>query len=132
MKLTSKWVMVFRDLRRNSPNLNFYTYEIAYFCINHRKRLMNPDYQHEEAVDVLDVVETTDLMDLVVFNDDVNTFDHVIDTLIRVCKHTQEQAEQCTLLIHYKGKCAVKSGSFDFLKPLRESICEAGIDARIL
>ena len=89
-------------------------------------------HQHEEAVDVLEVVETTDLMDLVVFNDDVNTFDHVIDTLIRVCKHSQEQAEQCTLLIHYKGKCAVKSGSFDFLKPLRESICEAGIDARIL
>ena len=93
---------------------------------------MNTMHQHEEAVDVLEVVETTDLMDLVVFNDDVNTFDHVIDTLIRVCKHSQEQAEQCTLLIHYKGKCAVKSGSFDFLKPMRESICEAGIDARIL
>ena len=93
---------------------------------------MNTMHQHEEAVDVLEVVETTDLMDLVVFNDDVNTFDHVIDTLIRVCKHSQEQAEQCTLLIHYKGKCAVKSGSFDFLKPMRESICVAGIDARIL
>lgn len=93
---------------------------------------MKPFHQHEEAVDVLEAVETTDLMDLIVFNDDVNTFDHVIDTLIRVCKHTPEQAEQCTLLIHYKGKCAVKSGSFDFLKPLRESICEAGIDARIL
>jgi ATP-dependent Clp protease adaptor protein ClpS len=52
--------------------------------------------------------------------------------LIRVCKHTAEQAEQCTLLIHYKGKCAVKSGTFDFLRPMREAICEAGIDARIL
>lgn len=125
--------MVFRDLRRNSPNLNFILLEIAYFCIIHRKDvIMKPIHQQEEAVDVLEVVETTDLMDLIVFNDDVNTFDHVIDTLIRVCKHTQEQAEQCTLLIHYKGKCAVKSGSFDFLKPLRESICEAGIDARIL
>jgi ATP-dependent Clp protease adaptor protein ClpS len=93
---------------------------------------MRPDYQSEELVDVLEAIETTDVMDLVVFNDDVNTFDHVIDTLIRVCKHTPEQAEQCTMLIHFKGKCAVKSGSFDFLRPMREAICEAGIDARIL
>ena len=93
---------------------------------------MKHAYQEEELVDVLEAVETTDLMDLVVFNDDFNTFDHVISTLIRVCKHTQEQAEQCTLLIHYKGKCAVKSGTFDFLKPMREAICEAGIDARIV
>lgn len=80
----------------------------------------------------MEAVETTDLMDLVVFNDDINTFDHVISTLIRVCKHTPEQAEQCTFLIHYKGKCAVKSGTFEFLRPFREAICEAGIDARIL
>jgi ATP-dependent Clp protease adaptor protein ClpS len=93
---------------------------------------MKPAYQQEELTEVLEAVETTDLMELVVFNDDVNTFDHVINTLIRVCKHTPEQAEQCTLLIHYKGKCAVKSGTFDFLRPLREAICEAGIDARIL
>ena len=93
---------------------------------------MKHGYQEEESVDVLEVIETTDIVDLVVFNDDVNTFDHVISTLIRVCKHSAEQAEQCTLLIHYKGKCAVKSGTFDFLRPLRESICEAGIEARIL
>ena len=93
---------------------------------------MRPDFQLEEMPDVLEAVETTEVMDLVVFNDDVNTFDHVIATLIRVCKHTPEQAEQCTMLIHYKGKCAVKTGSFDFLKPMREAICEAGIDARIL
>ena len=93
---------------------------------------MKHGYQEEESVDVLEVIETTDMVDLVVFNDDVNTFDHVISTLIRVCKHTPEQAEQCTLLIHYKGKCAVKNGTFDFLKPMREYICEAGIEARIL
>ena len=93
---------------------------------------MNTKYQEEESVDVLDAVETTDLMDLVVFNDDVNTFDHVTRTLIKVCKHTPEQAEQCTLIIHYKGKCQVKNGTFDFLRPMREAICEAGIDARIL
>lgn len=93
---------------------------------------MKHDFQAEEMVEVLEVIETTDLMDLVVFNDDVNTFDHVINTLIKVCRHTQEQAEQCTMLIHYKGKCTVKNGSFDFLKPMRDSICEAGIDACIL
>jgi ATP-dependent Clp protease adaptor protein ClpS len=93
---------------------------------------MKHGYQEVELVEIMEVTETTDIVDLVVFNDDVNTFDHVISTLIRVCKHTHEQAEQCTLLIHYKGKCAVKSGTFDFLKPMRESICEAGIEARIL
>jgi ATP-dependent Clp protease adaptor protein ClpS len=93
---------------------------------------MNTKYQEEEMLDVLDAVETTDLMDLVVFNDDINTFDHVTRTLIKVCKHTPEQAEQCTLIIHYKGKCQVKNGTFDFLKPMRSAICEAGIDARIL
>jgi ATP-dependent Clp protease adaptor protein ClpS len=93
---------------------------------------MNTEYQEDDLVEVLDAVETTDVMDLVVFNDDINTFDHVTRTLIKVCKHTQEQAEQCTLIIHYKGKCQVKNGSFDFLRPMREAICEAGIDARIL
>ncbi len=93
---------------------------------------MKHDFQADEKVDVLEVIETTDLMDLIVFNDNVNTFDHVINTLIKVCKHTQEQAEQCTMLIHYKGKCTVKNGSFDFLKPMRDAICEAGIDARIV
>lgn len=68
---------------------------------------------------------------LIIFNDDVNSFDHVISTLIRVCKHSKEQAEQCTFLIHYKGKCAVKVGARDFLTPIAQAICEVGIDARI-
>lgn len=87
-------------------------------------------YEEEVRVEVLD--EDIDVRELVVFNDDINTFDHVIKTLIRVCKHTTEQAEQCTWLIHYKGKCTVKSGSFEELKPFRDGICEAGIDAKIL
>ncbi len=73
----------------------------------------------------------TESNSLVVFNDEVNTFDHVINTLIRVCKHTSEQAEQCTFLIHYKGKCSVKMGEQDELKPMAHAICNAGIDARI-
>jgi ATP-dependent Clp protease adaptor protein ClpS len=108
-----------------------YKSENAYFCML-LTNAMKPAYHEEELVDVLEATELTEVVDLVVFNDDVNTFDHVIDTLIRVCKHSAEQAEQCTLLIHFKGKCAVKTGTFDFLRPMREAICEAGIDARIV
>ena len=89
-----------------------------------------PLYQEETAVELLE--EDIDVKDLVVFNDDFNTFEHVISTLIKVCKHSAEQAEQCTLLIHFKGKCAVKSGSYEELKPFKDGICEVGIDAKIL
>ena len=70
--------------------------------------------------------------EIVLYNDDVNTFDHVIDTLIRVCSHTAEQAEQCAILVHYKGKCAVKTGSFDELKPQCTQLLEAGLSAEII
>jgi ATP-dependent Clp protease adaptor protein ClpS len=88
--------------------------------------------QEQVLTDLLEAIEITDLKDLIVFNDDFNTFEHVIDTLIRVCEHTPEQAEQCTWLIHHKGKCKVKEGSYDGLNPMREAICEAGIDAKII
>ncbi|MEM6643981.1 MAG: ATP-dependent Clp protease adaptor ClpS [Bacteroidota bacterium] len=70
--------------------------------------------------------------DLMVYNDDFNTFDHVINTLIKVCKHEVQQAEQCTYLIHYKGKCSVKKGDYEELKPMREGISSAGIKAAIV
>lgn len=73
----------------------------------------------------------TDLKELVVHNDDVNTFDHVIKTLIDVCKHEPEQAEQCTLIIHFKGKCGVKTGDYEFLQHLKSEIIERGINATI-
>ena len=85
-----------------------------------------------QQIDTLELDQITDVFDLIVFNDEVNTFEHVINTLIRVCRHSNEQAEQCTLLIHYKGKCTVRNGSFEELRPLREAICESGIDAKIL
>lgn len=92
---------------------------------------MKFSYQDKEDFEVLKEVITEDQKDLVVYNDDFNTFDHVINTLIKVCKHSVEQAEQCTYIIHYKGKCAVKKGLFDELRPMKDSICEAGIDAKI-
>ena len=68
---------------------------------------------------------------LILHNDEVNTFDFVIESLIEVCKHTTEQAEQCTYLVHYKGKCDVKSGSFDFLRPMRTALVDRGLNATI-
>ncbi|MDB5229457.1 MAG: hypothetical protein JWN76_262 [Chitinophagaceae bacterium] len=68
---------------------------------------------------------------LVVWNDEVNTFEWVIETLIEVCKHTAEQAEQCAMLIHTQGKYAVKNGEYDALKPMCDAITERGIGATI-
>ena len=93
---------------------------------------MDYEVQEEELVEVLEEDKTDDPKSLVVFNDDVNTFEHVINTLIKVCNHSPEQAEQCTWIIHYRGKCSVKKGEFYDLKPKKEAICDAGIDARIL
>lgn len=70
--------------------------------------------------------------EIVLYNDDVNTFDHVIETLIRVCKHDELQAEQCALLVHYKGKCTVKTGTLDELKPQCTQLLEAGLSAEII
>ena len=83
----------------------------------------------QEEVAVLE--EFSENNEIVLYNDDVNTFDHVIDTLIRVCEHTNEQAEQCAILVHYKGQCTVKTGSYDELKPQCTSLLEAGLSAEI-
>lgn len=70
--------------------------------------------------------------EIVVYNDDVNTFDHVIETLIRVCNHTPEQAEQCSLIIHYNGKCTVKTDVLEKLKPQCTQLLQAGLSAEIV
>ncbi len=70
--------------------------------------------------------------EIVLHNDDVNTFDHVIDTLIRVCKHDELQAEQCAILVHYKGKCTVKTGSLEELKPQCSALLNAGLSAALI
>ena len=68
---------------------------------------------------------------LVLYNDDVNTFEFVIDSLMEVCKHTPEQAEQCTMIIHFNGKCTVKSGVKNKLIPLCSALCVRGLSAVI-
>ncbi|MGV3768193.1 MAG: ATP-dependent Clp protease adaptor ClpS [Chitinophagaceae bacterium] len=83
-------------------------------------------WQDTDEVDVLDGGHQ-----LIVWNDEVNTFEFVIETLIDVCGHSPEQAEQCTILIHFKGKCSVKNGSYDELKPLCDAITDRGIGATV-
>jgi len=68
---------------------------------------------------------------LVVFNDDVNTFDFVIEMLVKVCEHDVLQAEQCTFIIHYKGKCAVKKGNYQTLRNMSEALSDAGLTVEI-
>ena len=70
--------------------------------------------------------------EIVVYNDDVNTFDYVIEALIEICGHTLEQAEQCTILVHYKGKCTVKTGSLEVLKPMHEKLISRSLTSEIV
>ena len=84
----------------------------------------------QEEVDVLE--QETNLNEIVLFNDDVNTFDFVIDSLIEVCEHTLEQAEQCTILVHYKGKCTVKTGEYKDLEPRCTELLNRGLSAEII
>ncbi|WP_457610795.1 ATP-dependent Clp protease adaptor ClpS [Lutibacter sp.] len=84
----------------------------------------------QEEVDTLE--KETNQNEIVLFNDDVNTFDHVIDSLIDICDHTLEQAEQCAILVHYKGKCTVKTGEYNDLKPRCIRLLTKGLSAEII
>ena len=76
--------------------------------------------------------ETVKQHEIVLYNDDVNTFDHVIETLIYACDHTPEQAEQCSIIVHFNGKCTVKTGEYDDLKPRCTILLDAGLTAEIV
>lgn len=84
----------------------------------------------EEKVDEL--VQETRQYEIVLHNDEVHTFDFVIDSLIRICEHTLEQAEQCTFLVHYKGKCTVKSGAYKDLEPRCSELLRIGLSAELV
>ncbi|MEZ4787320.1 MAG: ATP-dependent Clp protease adaptor ClpS [Flavobacterium haoranii] len=83
----------------------------------------------QEEVLVEELVDN--LNEIILFNDDVNTFDHVIETLIKVCEHDPLQAEQCAILVHYTGKCGVKTGSIKELQPKCSALLDAGLSAEI-
>src|SRR6266487_6236089 len=82
-----------------------------------------------EITDVLTLVDEP--CSLVLWNDDVNTFDWVIETLIEVCGHSEEQAEQCAYIIHFQGKCSVKQGDYEKLKVMCDKITDRGIGATV-
>ena len=84
----------------------------------------------QEELDVL--IQETKKHEIVLHNDDVNTFDYVIDSLVNVCEHTLEQAEQCTILVHYKGKCAVKTGEYKDLESKCSKLLQLGLSAEII
>jgi ATP-dependent Clp protease adaptor protein ClpS len=91
--------------------------------------IWNTGVSEEELTDVLEEVSSEN--QLIVYNDDVNTFDHVIACLVKYCGHGFVQAEQCAYLIHYNGKCSVKGGAFDALKPICEALLDQGLSATI-
>lgn len=74
---------------------------------------------------------TGEVSELIVLNDDVNTFDWVIQCLMDVCQHSFEQAEQLSLIVHFKGKAVVKTASFNILLPMKDALCDRGLSAVI-
>ncbi|MHA4811830.1 ATP-dependent Clp protease adaptor ClpS [Flavitalea flava] len=84
-----------------------------------------------EEVDTEVLTDSDDPFSLIVWNDEVNTFEWVIETLMEVCGQTVEQAEQCAMIIHSKGKYSVKRGSYEVLKPICDAITDRGIGATI-
>lgn len=92
---------------------------------------MNIKTHIKESWDTDLLTEDASSYQLIVWNDEVNTFEWVIETLMAICSHTEEQAEQCAMLIHFKGKYAVKEGDYDSLKPMCDAITERGISATV-
>jgi ATP-dependent Clp protease adaptor protein ClpS len=91
-----------------------------------------PLWEEEEDVLVEDDIGSGMSAHIVVYNDDFNTFEWVIECFMAVLKHTNEQAEQLSLIIHFKGKATVKSGSRDELVPLCEALLERGLSAEVI
>jgi len=88
--------------------------------------------KEQSSEEVLLEKEQVKQYEIVLFNDDVNTFDHVIDTLIYACDHYPEQAEQCAIIVHHKGRCTVKTGVYSDLEPRCTMLLDAGLSAEII
>ena len=95
------------------------------------KRYDNPKENATPFADKDVLVDEEYPFHLIVWNDDVNTFEWVIESLMQICKHSYEQAEQCAYIIHYKGKYSVKEGVYEDLKPMCDAITERGINATV-
>jgi len=89
------------------------------------------DMSTQEKFETEIMTVSDEVCSLIVWNDDVNTFEWVIESLVEVCGHSYEQAEQCSYFIHYRGKYAVKQGPYEEMKPLCDAITERGISATV-
>ncbi len=87
--------------------------------------------QENVQIEVLTEDKVVENKDIILYNDDVNTFDHVINLLIKYCDHSVTQAEQCAYIVHYNGKCQVKRGELDKLKPICQALLDGGLSATI-
>lgn len=87
--------------------------------------------EHQEELEILVQSLEDEGHEIILFNDDVNTFDHVIDCLMRICQHEPEQAEQCAWIVHLKGKCSVKKGKLTELTPRCSALLEEGLSATV-
>ncbi|MBK7683612.1 MAG: ATP-dependent Clp protease adaptor ClpS [Bacteroidia bacterium] len=92
---------------------------------------MSNYYSPQEQEDLLLQEEVVKENQIILYNDDVNTFDWVIDSLVSICSHDREQAEQCSVIIHHHGKCSVKIGEIDRLRPMCEALLDRGLSATI-
>jgi len=90
---------------------------------------MGNKHKKQEYIEVLDKKDIEH--EILLFNDDVNTFDHVIEMLVQVCEHSYQQAEQCSVIVHNNGKCVVKTGSYKDLKPRCSKLIDSGLSAEI-
>ncbi|MBV6404415.1 MAG: ATP-dependent Clp protease adaptor ClpS [Flavobacteriales bacterium] len=88
-------------------------------------------HEQQEALLVELLCENGPQRELLLHNDDVNTFDHVIRSLVEICSHDPIQAEQCAWIVHYNGRCSVKRGTFDSLEPLCVALLDRGLSATI-
>lgn len=101
---------------------------MIYFDVQNQNK-MPVKFKPEDEIDLLEKEKKEN--HLVLYNDEVNTFDWVIESLIKICKHDFVQAEQCSMIVHHNGKCSVKDGGFDDLKPMKEALIERGLSATI-
>lgn len=94
-----------------------------------------PQIQEDDDVLIEEITEkdtgTGDIYQIILYNDDVNSFEHVIESLMDICEHSPEQAEQCAMIVHFTGKCGVKTGSWDILRPKAEALIDRGLSATI-
>lgn len=90
----------------------------------------NPQIDPQQEVEVTTLTEKEH--EIILYNDDVNTFEHVIQCLVTICDHNPEQAEQCAYLVHFSGKCAVKTGSLKDLVPRCTLLLDAGLSAEVI